>query len=228
MRQYPIARVAIVHRDGLYRDSLTCALTQCEEISVVSSLSQLEDLRLDLMTTSHPDLAILEYGLCCCHEPSNLNGIPQLPIGVKAIAVGVPDKDEDILACIEGLGVVGYVALDASLEDLIQNIRAVMRGETLCSARIASLAFERVSALARQAETSRAMASAVMGLTRREMEITKLIDDGLSNKEIATRLNIGVSTVKNHIHNILEKLQLHDRYSVVRYIKEHTAPAGPF
>lgn len=228
MNQDQATRVAIVHRDGLYRDSLKYALAQFEQISIVHSLSRLEDLRPDVMMMNRPDLAIFEYGLCCCHEPSNLDWMPQFPIGVKVIAVGVPDKDEDILACIETLGVVGYVSLDASLEDLIQNIRAVMRGETLCSARVASLAFERVSAFARQANPSRAMRSVVMGLTRREAEIVRLIDDGLSNKEIATRLNIGVSTVKNHVHNILEKLQLRDRYSVVRYLKEHTVSAGPF
>jgi two-component system, NarL family, nitrate/nitrite response regulator NarL len=226
MSQQQIARVAIVHRDGLYRDSLRYALTQVEHISIVYSLSRLEDLRPDAMMTCRPDLAIFEYGLCCCHESSNLKRMSRFTMGVKAIAVGVPDKDEDILACIEGLGVAGYVSLDASLEDLIQNIRAVIKGGTLCSARVASLMFNRVLALTRQVKGSEVQG--VRSLTRREAEIARLIDDGLSNKEIAARLRIELSTVKNHVHNILDKLQLRDRYSAVRYIKEHAIPSGPF
>ena len=65
-----------------------------------------------------------------------------------------------------------------------------------------------------------------IGLTRREAEIVALIEKGLSNKDIAVRLQIEVSTVKNHVHNILDKLQLHDRHSAVQYVKAQgfTAP----
>lgn len=226
MQSEPI-RVAIVHRDGLYRDSLRYSLTQVEHISILYSLSRLEDLKADAMVTCRPDLAIFEYGLCCGKESSKFNSMSQLPVGVKTIAVGVPDRDEDILACIEGLGVTGYVSLDASLETLLQNIQAIMKGETLCSPRVVSLTFNRVSALARQIEAARAKTYAARSLTRRETEIARLIDEGLSNKEIADRLHIELSTVKNHVHNILDKLQLRDRYSAVKFIKEHTIPAGP-
>lgn len=131
--------------------------------------------------------------------------------------IGVPDKEEDILACIEQEGAAGYLLMNASLDDLLMSIDAVMKGEALCSPRIASLAFDRVSTLARQVDNVHSVNE--NRLTRRETEIVKLIDDGLSNKEIAVRLNIEVSTVKNHVHNILDKLQLRDRHSAASYIK---------
>jgi two-component system nitrate/nitrite response regulator NarL len=145
---------------------------------------------------------------------------------MKVIVVGVPNREEDILSCIESEGAAGYVSVDSTLSDLMDNINAVMNGETLCSPRVASLAFDRVSALTRRIENGHA--GDRTRLTRREAEIASLIDAGLSNKEIATRLHIGVSTVKNHVHNILDKLQLHDRYSVVKRIKEQTITIGRF
>lgn len=221
-------RIAIVHRDGLYRDSLRCSLTQVEHISILYSLSRLEDMKSHAMITCRPDLAIFEYGLYCDDKASNLKSMHLFPLAVKTIAVGVPDRDEDILACIEDLGVTGYVSLDASLETLIQNIQAIMKGETLCSPRVAILTFNRVSALARQVGAAQARAHVTRGLTRREVEIARLIDGGLSNKEIGDCLHIELSTVKNHVHNILDKLQLHDRHSAVKFIKQHSIPAGPF
>ncbi len=119
-----------------------------------------------------------------------------------------------------------YSSVDASLDDLLNNIHAVMRGETVCSPRIASLAFDRMAALSRRVSAVKVSANNEACLTRREAEIAQLIDEGLSNKEIAVRLHIEVSTVKNHVHNILDKLHLHNRYSAVKYLKEQTAPSG--
>lgn len=81
-----------------------------------------------------------------------------------------------------------------------------------------------MSLFARQEE--RVGMSNGIALTRRETEIVRLIEAGLSNKEIATQLHVEVSTVKNHVHNILDKLQLPDRYSVVKHVKERMSTAG--
>ena len=138
--------------------------------------------------------------------------------GCKTIMLDVPNTDEAILACIEVGGASGYVLGNGSFDDVVGNIRAVVAGETVCSPHIANLAFARMSALARQANLSWTNHS--NHLTRREREIIESIEKGLNNKEIATRLHIEVSTVKNHVHNILEKLKLRDRRSAVQYVKE--------
>jgi DNA-binding NarL/FixJ family response regulator len=141
-------------------------------------------------------------------------------LAIRTIVIGVPDKEEDILACIERVGAAGYLLMDARLDDLLNNIHAVMRGEALGSSRTANLPFNRMSTLARRIDTGQAGTNNGTCLTRRETEIVSLIEVGLSNKEIAVRLNIEVSTVKNHVHNILDKFQLHDRYSAVKHVKE--------
>lgn len=218
-------RIALVHRDGLYRDCLCRCLAQAESISVVHCASGLAHETWEIVGSYGPDLLLLEYGLCRRYEfrrPAKGGGAASP--ATKVIVVGVPNREEDILACIESEGAAGYLSVDSTLSDLMENINAVMNGETLCSPRVASLAFDRVSALTRRLENGRA--GERTRLTRREAEIVSLIDAGLSNKEIATRLHIELSTVKNHIHNILDKLQLHDRHSAVNYVKEQglTAP----
>lgn len=220
--------IAIVHRDGLYRDSLRHYLAQAEPISVVHSASVLDQGTWDTIVVRRPNILILEFGLCRCEgrgEPGKEMYVSSL--GIKTIVVGVPDKEEDILACIEAVGAAGYLLMDARLDDLVNNIKAVMNGETVCSPRIAGLAFNRVSALARRTDAGHPVISNGTCLTRRETEIASLIEAGLSNKEIAVRLNIEVSTVKNHVHNILDKLQLHNRHSAVKHIKEQAISTGP-
>lgn len=210
-----LIRVAIFHRDGLYRDSLERCLAQVETIVIVPSASVLDGVT-DPTCVSKPDVRIQEFGLCRQYTRS-FRTPHAASVMAKTIVIGVPDKEEDILACIEQEGAAGYLLMDASLEDLVANIHAVMKGETLCSPRIASLAFGRVSRLVRQEDP--VPAGNGNGLTRREIEIAALIEHGLSNKEIAARLRIELSTVKNHVHNILDKLQLHNRHSAASYMK---------
>jgi two-component system, NarL family, nitrate/nitrite response regulator NarL len=125
---------------------------------------------------------------------------------VRVVALGVSESERDIIACAEA-GVAGLVSRDASLPDLVATIERVEAGETLCSPRIAAILLRRLAALAAQRNDDPAAQ-----LTVREQEILGLIDEGLSNKQIARRLYIELPTVKNHVHNILEKLHVHRRY----------------
>ena len=210
-------RLAVVHSDRLTRDCLSSWLPKLAAILVVYSAAGLEEAR-DTFASLKPDLLILEYGMSGCEGLEHVGRIREFASGVKILIIGVPDTEADIFSCIEVGGVSGYLLKEASIEDLLSNIKAIMRGETLCSPRIASLAF---SCIARHAyQVNESLPGHSPHLTRRELEIVKLIECGLSNKEIAVRLHIEVSTVKNHVHNTLEKLQLQDRRSAVQYVKE--------
>jgi two-component system nitrate/nitrite response regulator NarL len=107
---------------------------------------------------------------------------------------------------------------DASLKDLMDHARAVASGETPCSPKVAALLFSRLRERARELQRLRALGP--VRLTRRELEIISLIEERLSNKEIACRLKIEVQTVKNHVHNVLEKLEVEGRNAAVRYARE--------
>ena len=209
--------IAIVHHHRLLREALALGLSQ-HAFPVIRQVCDIEQLSGDVDHTC-PNVVLAEAGrpLEKCLEC--LSRFRCMAPECKVIMLGVPDRDETILACIEIGGVSGYVVEDGSFDDVIRTVRAVGAGETICSPRLANLAFTRISTLANRFYDSRS--SAVSCLTRREQDIMEAIERGLSNKEIAGELKIEVSTVKNHVHNILDKLQLQNRRSAARYAKEH-------
>ena len=133
---------------------------------------------------------------------------------VKVIILGMPDLADEIMSCIEA-GAVGYVLKEASFDYLVDTIRSAHRGESFCSPRIAASLFSRVAELSSGQEVGTSVQ-----LTPREIEVVNRIAEGLSNKQIAEKLFIEVQTVKNHVHNILDKLQLHNRLEAVRYARQ--------
>jgi DNA-binding NarL/FixJ family response regulator len=126
---------------------------------------------------------------------------------ISIVALGLGDEPEHVIACAEA-GIAGYVPRDGSLADLVRAIEGAPRGEMACSPRIAGHLLRHVARLADQLGPPEPQP---IGLTAREAEILELIDDGLSNKEIARRLVIEIPTVKNHVHHILEKLHVRGR-----------------
>ena len=129
------------------------------------------------------------------------------------VAIGIADSDTEVIACAER-GFAAYVTRDGSVDELAATIRAAGKGELTCSPRIAGTLMRRLGALAAELHPASSMAR----LTRREREIAALMRQDLSNKEIATRLRIEVATVKNHVHNVLDKLQVHRRSDAARLL----------
>jgi DNA-binding NarL/FixJ family response regulator len=124
----------------------------------------------------------------------------------KVVAFAVSELEDDIDACARS-GVSSFVGKDGSAEDILSAIEGVWRDELPCPSRVAALLFRRLVGLLR----SQVQQSEGSELTDRELQVMSLLDKGCSNKEIARQLGIGFSTVKNHVHNILEKLQVHRR-----------------
>jgi two-component system, NarL family, nitrate/nitrite response regulator NarL len=132
----------------------------------------------------------------------------------KVVALGVADVDGEVVALAEA-GVSGYVGSDEPLHELLCAIESAARGESYCSPRLAVSLLERVAALAAE----RRSVPPTPRLTARELEIVDLIGQGLSNKEIGRRLFIEIATVKNHVHHILEKLEVHRRSDAVARVR---------
>jgi two-component system, NarL family, nitrate/nitrite response regulator NarL len=209
-------RTVIVDRNGLVRASLAVALRHHDDIDVVADAPRADEV--------HPsgerlDGAIVLLGLADTAAPpvQDVQRLKAVLPGPRILALGVSDDDAIVLACIEA-GVAGYLPQSASLDDLVRAVRALAANETLCSPRVAGLLFSRVAEGAW--ERHRLLALKSGHLTRRELEIVALIEQGLANKEIAVELHIETQTVKNHIHNILEKLQLGSRREAAVYARE--------
>jgi two-component system, NarL family, nitrate/nitrite response regulator NarL len=134
---------------------------------------------------------------------------------VKVVALGVREAEEDVIACAEA-GVSAYVTRNDSLDDLMAVLASVGRGEALCSPKLTAMLLRRVAALSM--ERGERSPAELVRLTPREREVLRLLDEGLSNKQISQRLCIEVATVKNHVHNILEKLSVHRRGEAVAWL----------
>lgn len=196
-------RVFLVDEILLYREGLARLLQREVEISVVGTAASLAEA-LDAIRAGQPDVLLIRF--LRSDQMTAFRSITENLAPVKVIALGVPETEDDVVTCAEA-GMAGYVPRDGTLDDLVTIIRSVARGEMPCAPHIAASLFRRVAALA--ADRHDRMTS--VHLTPREREIVQLIDEGLANKEIAHRLCIDVHTVKNHVHNILEKLGVQRR-----------------
>jgi DNA-binding NarL/FixJ family response regulator len=206
-------RIFIADDNRLLREGLASMLAEIEDLTVVGMASTGVEA-LDQIKQLVPEVALVDIGMPDKDGLDVTQALHQDLPTVKVIILGMPDLTDEIMACIEA-GAAGYVLKEASFEYLVESIRSVHRGESFCSPRMAASLFSRVAELAGE----RIPESSVK-LTRREVEVINKIADGLSNKQIAIELYIEEQTVKNHIHNILDKLQLHNRLEAVQYARE--------
>lgn len=130
---------------------------------------------------------------------------------MRTVLIAMQDNREQFLRAIRS-GASGYVLQDASAMDVVSAIRTVAQGDAVCPARMTKALFDYVARHATRARNSAAPAE--QSLTRREQELVPLIGDGLTNKEIAARLNLSEETIKSHIHRILRKVGAEDRRGV--------------
>ena len=124
----------------------------------------------------------------------------------------VSDEEADLYEAVKA-GAVGYLLKDSSIEDVAQGVRVVAEGQSLISP---AMAMKLIDEFKQMSRAERERASAVK-LTDRELEVLRLVAQGMNNREIAKRLFISENTVKNHVRNMLEKLQLHSRMEAVMY-----------
>jgi two-component system, NarL family, nitrate/nitrite response regulator NarL len=180
----------------LYREGIAQVLAAARELDVVGTAAEPGEA-LRVVLEQEPDVALLDLG--AERGLATVRALRREAPRVRLVTLGVDEDDDDVLAWAEA-GVSGYVARDASFEDLVETVRAVARGELRCSPRLAGTLLSRVTALASDTPHTAAR------LTDREREISCLLEAGLTNKEIASRLYIELPTVKNHVHNILRKV----------------------
>jgi DNA-binding NarL/FixJ family response regulator len=198
-----VIRIVIVADTRLYREGLAQVLGRGTQISVIATAAR-RDEALARLPALKPDVILVDMAVP--DSLSAVRAVVESAADAPVVALGVADDSDDVLGFAEA-GVVGYVPREASVDHLVAVIESAARGEAICSPRIAASLLRRVATLA--AGQSGGVPQGQ--LTGREREIVGLIDRGLSNKEIARQLGIEVATVKNHVHNTLEKLKVHRR-----------------
>ena len=195
--------IFVVAEVAVYREALVTALGDTAGMRVCGTAPRCSRLGVDV-SAYRPAVMLVD-----AHNLGSATGLTALPAageGLRVVVLGVSENEGEIVACAEA-GASGYLTRNGSMADLVATIESVARDELLCPPRIAGALIRRVGRLAAE----RRLTALGDRLTRRELEILTFVTDGLSNREIATLLSITVATVKNHVHNIFEKLEVSTR-----------------
>jgi DNA-binding NarL/FixJ family response regulator len=186
-------------------------------IEVAGFVSTVEDA-LEFLQTQQVDVALVSAGLQN-QEALKLTRITmECSPSTKVVILGLSEENQhDTLRYIEA-GASGYILKDSSLHELIDVIRLAQKGEAQVSPRMAGAMMERLFRLARVFSAVENKMDSDVHLTSRELEVLQCISQGLTNQEIAARLVVEVGTVKNHVHRILEKLNVSNRQEAASYL----------
>ena len=198
-----------LHRDGLAEILVTRPISVCGTAGDV-------DEALEQAQTLSPDVIVVDVPIA-----DTVATVQQLVAEVPSsrVLVLVGEVEAEVIAGVEA-GAAVCVTRDASIDELISAIEGVIRGEPPCEPWMTAALFKRLRSLA----AGKLAAGLEEPLTPREREIVALIDEGLSNKQISQRLCIEPATVKNHVHNILEKLHVARRGEAAAAVR-HRAEA---
>jgi DNA-binding NarL/FixJ family response regulator len=206
-------RILLVEDNRILRDGMAAMLNGEADMTVMPT-SGVNGGVLAEARKVKPHVVLLDLGL------RNQNGLAvvasiskELP-QIRVIGMGLIPSQLDVIEWVEA-GASGFILKDATVEDFLGTIRSVARGAKVLPPSLAGSLFSHVIDNALKKGKGK-LANAVR-MTKREREIISLIAEGLSNKEIAQRLNVATYTVKSHVHNILEKLALHSRLQIAMF-----------
>jgi two-component system NarL family response regulator len=203
-------RVLVVDDQELFRRGLTMLLGVEEGIEVVGEAG--DGVRgADLAISSAPDVVLLDVRM---PKQSGIDTCVQIKEALpttKIIMLTMSDEEADLYEAVKS-GASGYLLKDSSIEEVAQGIRVVADGQSLISPSMAAKLIDEFKTMSKPERNGPALK-----LTERELEVLRLVAKGLSNREVANQLRISENTVKNHVRNMLEKLQLHSRMEAVMF-----------
>ena len=204
-------RVLICDDHALFRRGLVMVLESEDGIEVVAEAEDGEDAIAKAAETA-PDVILMDVRMPKMSGIDATRAIADVVPAAKILMLTVSDEEEDLYEAVKA-GATGYLLKEISIEEVANAIRAVITGQSLISPSMASKLLSEFNNLAKAAQ-QKVMAPK---LTDRELQVLKLVAQGLSNREVAEQLFISENTVKNHVRNILEKLHLHSRMEAVVY-----------
>jgi DNA-binding NarL/FixJ family response regulator len=161
-----------------------------------------------------PDVVLMDIRMPRSNGIEACRAMKEVVPSAKIIILTISDEEEDLFEAIRA-GASGYLLKDIPLDEVAETVRAVHGGQSLINPSMAAKLLTEFASLARRDEEERSQQVPAPQLTEREMQVLKLVARGMNNRDIAKELFISENTVKNHVRNILEKLQIHSRMEAV-------------
>ncbi len=211
----PKLRVLLVDDQPLFRRALATLISNQRDMTVVGEGENGRDA-LDKVRALQPDLVVMDVNMPGTSGVDGVSAIRGAGFATPIVMLTVSEDDDDLFESIKA-GANGYLLKNVRPEQLFEDLRGVMHGEAPIAPAVASKLLDALRTGGLAARGHQAMPAEDTTLTRRESEILELVADGLSNKEIANELSITEGTVKNHVHNALEKLHLTNRVQAAAY-----------
>ena len=208
--------ILLVNEIRLMGNVITAALEDEPDIHVVASVTDIDEA-LKIVEENAVDVALVSTRLPDQGALKLTQAITELAPATKVLALGMTEEKKRVLRYVEA-GAAGYILKDDSLDDMIETIRAAEEGKVFVSPKIAAAMMERLSDLAQMFSDVENSITDDADLTDRELEVLELIGEGLTNQQISEQLVIEVGTVKNHVHSILEKLNVSTRGEAAAYL----------
>jgi two-component system response regulator DegU len=208
---YRLTHVFLLTENRLLREALVRILSKRVDVAVVGAVAFAPTV-LDQLATSQAEVVLLDSPGLAFHGPCLVASIRRVLAPANIVMIGM-ERDETTFFRAVRSGVMGYVLKDASAMEIVHAVRAVGSGEAVCPS-----CFSRVivqCAAQQLASTPEVAAFHPQGLSRREQQLVGLVGFGLTNKEIAARLNLSERTVKNHFQRIFRKAGVHDRMAMI-------------
>jgi DNA-binding NarL/FixJ family response regulator len=210
-----VITVAIIEDNRLVREGMRDMLNELPDVKVVLAATSIEP---ELLKETNPRVVLLDVGLQDRNSLRLAETVKKEMAEARVIVMDLLPVHEEIAEFVNA-GVAGFILKDATFEDFITTIRSVADGAQVLPPRMTGTLFSQIAQVA--IKRGRTAALEEVRMTQREREVIALIAVGLSNKEIATRLDIAADTVKSHVRNVMDKLALHSRLQIAAYAHSH-------
>ena len=206
-------RTMIVDDHALFRRGLEMVLDEEPDIELVGQASDGTEA-VEKAAESVPDVVLMDIRMPRSNGIEACRAMKEAAPSAKIVILTISDEEEDLFEAIRA-GASGYLLKDIPLDEVADVVRAVHGGQSLINPSMAGKLLTEFATLAKRDDGERAQELPAPRLTEREMQVLKLVARGMNNRDIAKELFISENTVKNHVRNILEKLQIHSRMEAV-------------
>jgi two-component system nitrate/nitrite response regulator NarL len=212
-------KVLVVTEIRLYREGVAEALRRLDDVELAATAAT-GPAAVVAARRTECDVVLVDMALT--DSTGTVQALLAARPQLKVVALGVPEDGPEVVAVAEA-GIAGYVSREATIQEVGEALRGALRGEAALSGKVAAGLLRHI---ARQAQSRRSI-DVPLQLTPREREVLCLLESGLTNREIARALDLQLSTVKNHVHNVLAKYGAAGRGDVaVASARSHLQPAA--